>query len=214
MNANTKTPNLLEIPASAVNQKVKDTVSGISSGEKTLVSLLAVIADRWFGTDKGGVDVVQNYVNALSDYPVKQKNAAKLFKQFLPVVIEIDETGKATVTNEVKLSALTDEQKQTLKTALDAFKGLNFPSLAAAVKSDGKKDNSFKPVKLENLKTKITTTAAKLVATALLSDANQTLEDVKAALAAAISGLTAAEIETAKAEILAKKPLKEVPKAA
>lgn len=214
MNANTKTPNLLEIPASAVNQKVKDTVSGISSGEKMLVSLLAVVADRWFGTDKGGVDVVQNYVNALSDYPVKQKNAAKLFKQFLPVLIEIDETGKATVTNEVKLSALTDEDKQTLKAALDAFKALNFPSLAAAVKSDGKKDNSFKPVKLENLKTKITTTAAKLVATALLSDANQTLEDVKAALAAAINGLTAAEIETAKAEILAKKPLKEVPKAA
>ncbi|EDR5805975.1 hypothetical protein ATY61_004611 [Salmonella enterica subsp. enterica serovar Saintpaul] len=138
MNANTKAPNLLEISASAVNQKVKDTVSGISSGEKTLVSLLAVIADRWFGTDKGGVDVVQNYVNALSDYPVKQKNAAKLFKQFLPVVIEIDETGKATVTNEVKLSALTDEQKQTLKAALDAFKGLSFPSLAAAAKPQTK----------------------------------------------------------------------------
>ncbi|ENS4749145.1 hypothetical protein ACE1EB_004399 [Salmonella enterica] len=214
MNANTKTPSLLEVSASAVNQKVKETVSGISSGEKMLVSLLAVVADRWFGTDKGGVDVVQNYVNALADYPVKQKNAAKLFKQFLPVLIEIDESGKVTVTNEIKLSALTDEQKQTLKAAIEAFKGLNFPSLAAAVKSDGKKDNSFKPVELNKLKVKIGKTAATLVATALLSDANQTLEDVKAALAAAISGLTAAEIETAKSEILKKKPLKEVPKAA
>ncbi|EBD1458948.1 hypothetical protein FHY39_19610 [Salmonella enterica] len=211
---NDKTPNLLNLSASAFNQKVKDTVTSINSGEKTLVSLLICVADRWFGTDKGGVDVVQNYVNALSDYPVKQKNAAKLFKQFLPVLIEIDESGKATVTNEVKLSALTEEQKQTLKAALEAFKGLNFPSLAAAVKSDGKKDNSFKAVSLDKLKTKVTKTAATLVATALLSDANQNLEDVKAALAAAINGLTAAEIETAKAEILKKKPLKEVPKAA
>lgn len=131
---NDKTPNLLTIGASALNQKVKDTVSGITSGEKTLVSLVAVIADRWFGTDKGGVDVVQNFVNALADYPVKQKQAAKLFRSFLPVEIIIDEEGKAKVDNEFKLSALTDEQKATLKAAIDAFKAANFSSLAAATK--------------------------------------------------------------------------------
>lgn len=147
---NDKTPNLLTIGASALNQKVKDTVSGITSGEKTLVSLVAVIADRWFGTDKGGVDVVQNFINALSDYPVKQKQAAKLFRGFLPVQIVIDEAGKAAVDNEVKLSALTDEQKATLKAAIDAFKAASFPSLAAATKPQtGKKD----PKKLDLLST-------------------------------------------------------------
>ncbi|HID4300473.1 TPA: hypothetical protein ACXEZB_004395 [Escherichia coli] len=155
---NDKTPNLLTIGASALNQKVKDTVSGITSGEKTLVSLVAVIADRWFGTDKGGVDVVQNFINALTDYPVKQKQAAKLFRGFLPVQIIIDEAGKAAVDNEVKLSALTDEQKATLKAAIDAFKAANFPSLAAATKPQtGKKD----PKKLDLIAT--TTKTAKAV---------------------------------------------------
>lgn len=157
MNANTKnTPNLLDAPASAVSLKVKETVSGITSGEKTLVSLIAVVSDRWFGKDSGGIDVVQNYVNALSDYPVKQKAAAKLFKQFLPVQIEIDETGKATVENEVKLSALTDEQKQILKAALDVFKAAAFPSLAAAVKPQAKERE---PKKLDLIAT--TTKGAK-----------------------------------------------------
>ncbi|EAX2259190.1 hypothetical protein AIP98_21185 [Salmonella enterica] len=219
---NDKTPNLLTIAASAFTQKVKDTVTSINNGEKALVSLVAVCADRWYldgkngaqKGDSGGAETIQNFVNALSDYPTKQKAAAKLFAKFVPVEIVISDEGSAKADNKIKLSALTDDQKANYKAAIEAFKASNFPSLAAAVKSDGKKDNSFKPVKLENLKTKITTTAAKLVATALLSDANQTLEDVKAALAAAISGLTAAEIETAKAEILAKKPLKEVPKAA
>ncbi|EBV2055763.1 hypothetical protein EWD52_23495 [Salmonella enterica subsp. enterica serovar Braenderup] len=147
---NDKTPNLLTIGASALNQKVKDTVSGITSGEKTLVALVAVIADRWFGTDKGGVDVVQNFVNALSDYPVKQKQAARLFRGFLPVQIIIDEAGKATVENEVKLSALTDEQKATLKAAIDAFKAANFSSLAAATKPQ---TGTKEPKKLDLLTT-------------------------------------------------------------
>ncbi|EPV4171457.1 hypothetical protein ACV5Z5_004655 [Salmonella enterica subsp. enterica] len=154
---NDKTPNLLTIGASALNQKVKDTVSGITTGEKTLVSLVAVISDRWFGTDKGGVDVVQNFVNALADYPVKQKQASKLFRSFLPVEITIDEAGKAAVENEVKLSALTDEQKATLKAAIDAFKAANFSSLAAATKPQtGKKE----PKKLDLLSTTTKTTKA------------------------------------------------------
>ncbi|EEC0939256.1 hypothetical protein UM48_004716 [Salmonella enterica subsp. enterica] len=155
---NDKTPNLLTIGASALNQKVKDTVSGITSGEKTLVSLVAVIADRWFTTDKGGVDVVQNFINALSDYPAKQNAAAKLFKSFLPLLIAIDEDGKATVQNDIKLSALDEAAKATLKAAIEAFKAANFPSLAKAVApATGKKE----PVKLDLLTT--TTKTAKAV---------------------------------------------------
>ncbi|ECO4492906.1 hypothetical protein FYF33_20205 [Salmonella enterica] len=219
---NDKTPNLLTIAASAFTQKVKDTVTSLNNGEKTLVSLVAVCSDRWYldgkngaqKGDSGGAETIQNFVNALSDYPTKQKAAAKLFSKLVPVEIVISDEGIAKADNKIKLSALTDDQKVNYKAAIDAFKAANFPSLAAAVKSDGKKDNSFKAVSLDKLKTKVSKTAATLVATALLSDENQNLEDVKAALAAAINGLTAAEIEAAKAEILKKKPLKVVPKAA
>ncbi|MLU53271.1 hypothetical protein DRT11_23920 [Salmonella enterica subsp. enterica] len=162
---NDKTPNLLTIAASAFTQKVKDTVTGISNGEKTLVSLVAVCADRWYldgknGSqkgDSGGADTIGNFVNALSDYPAKQKAAARLFAKFVPVEILIDEEGKATATNTIKLSALTDEQKQSYSAAIEAFKAAKFPSLAAAVKPQtGKRD----PKKLDLISTTTKTTKA------------------------------------------------------
>lgn len=125
---------MLTLSGTAFTQAIRKTVATIGGAEKALVNFVANAAERWYNIDKGGCDVLANFVNALSDYPTKQNAIMRLLKKFVPVTFEADESGEVTATNDVKLSALEAEAKATYLAAIEAFKAANFPSLAAAAR--------------------------------------------------------------------------------
>ncbi|EDJ9328674.1 hypothetical protein GFM72_21095 [Salmonella enterica] len=187
MNATAKAPALNEIAGSAFNQKVKDVVGGISNGEKALVSLLSVACIRWFTTDKGGCDVINNYVNALSDFPRKQNNAIKVFAKLLPfVVITKDDEGKATTEAEIKLSAIEETKRKEQLALIEAFASLSYPSLAAAVKPTGEREKpAFKlDSKVKSFKNKASALVIEAIKNGVTTDKNAVIDELISSLTA------------------------------
>ncbi|EHY6648645.1 hypothetical protein K4M64_004543 [Salmonella enterica] len=212
-----KTPAISEVSSTDFNKKVSETVNGIGSGDKTLVSLLTVSALRWFGVDKGSCNVIENFLTALSDYPVKQASAIKIYSKILkPVTItteEIQKEGaepetKITVVNNKKLSALTEAERKENETLINAFAEVGFTSLEKAAKGEPKDkgEKYFKALEPKKAADKISNVGADLIARLILSGVS--VEDAKKKLISSIDALTSSEIEEAKKAVLSKTKLK------
>lgn len=206
--------SIRKLDGKAFNAEVSKVVTSLKGADKSLVDLVAAAGYRWFdeSKDRGSNNVIENLITSLSDFPNMQKKTVAVLAKFVPITFEEKEnddgTFSYTITTVIALKALDEDAKANYIKAIDDFVSLKLIRITDYGKKTAE-DNTryFKPVKVTKAQEKVSNVGADMVARLILS--GSTFDDAKTKIAAAITGLTASEVETAKAAILAKTPIKE-----
>ncbi|ECE4535657.1 hypothetical protein DCH27_25395 [Salmonella enterica] len=205
--------NFVKIEGKAFNVEVAKIVTSLKGADRSLVDLVAAAGYRWFDKDRGGNDTIRNLVTNLDSFPAMQSKVVAVLKTFAPISFDStpDQEGGNVyeVKTEVALKALSPEQIAEYKEIIAAFEKLELKRITDYGKREATTP-TFKAVKLNKLRGTLADKAAALIATALLSDESESLEEVIKKFKNTIDEITAAQVEEAKAKILAKKPLPKV----
>jgi len=212
--------------AQTFDQRLNEAVRNYKSSSKVFVDLLLESVDQ-FWTNNSATKL-GNLINALGGYEKIQSRIKVLGQTLCPVAYNFDdEKGHYVASDSESWANLkkaakdsSDTEKQDKKKKELAEKTASYALLINKFKEAApssvfenpfdKQTTYFKAVASSKVVTKQADTAAKLLATLLLSDPELTVEDAKTKLTAAITGVTASDISKAKDAILKKTPLKPV----
>ncbi|PNO65049.1 hypothetical protein [Serratia marcescens] len=190
-------------------KRLGDAVKNYKSASKPLVNLLIEAVEN-FWQHSHSCGKIENYVNAIGAFPRLQAAAKTTFILLAPVKLEENkENGNFKVSVDPAFTKLQAETKKKhiaeYADELAAYKKADLNSILS--RETDKETAFFTPVKLSKVTDTFATTAAKLMATAMLSDPKITKKDLIEKLTGALAGVIDSDIEKAKEAILKKKPL-------